>query len=145
MKRWDRKKRDRNEKGTIYRWHAISFSKDALWSLNFKITQNIQFQYLNIFSIQFCQKILFCYFLVPGWEKRERGCRIPMVEREKCRWHRFRLPKWTIFVSNSSIWWEDFILDVFVSLKFMKNRSELRLIFGFGFISIFEVVFWGHR
>jgi hypothetical protein len=32
----DWKKNDQNEKDAKYGWHAISFAKNAFWSLNFK-------------------------------------------------------------------------------------------------------------
>ena len=39
------------------------------------------------------------------------------VEREKCHWHQFKLPKRMIFVLNGFIWWEEFILGVFFTFK----------------------------
>jgi hypothetical protein len=54
-----------------------------------------------------------------------------MVERKTCSWHRYRLPKRMIFVSNTFIWREKFILGVFLLLKFMKKKIWAWVDFGF--------------
>jgi hypothetical protein len=73
------------------------------------------------FQFNFGIKSSFFYLVVPGWERRERDHWVPVVEREKYRWHRCRPTKHMIFVSNDSIRWGEFILCVFLPLKYVKK------------------------
>jgi hypothetical protein len=50
-----------------------------------------------------------------------RCCRIPTLEREKYRWHRFRTLKQSMFMLNGSILWENFILGVFFYLESLRK------------------------
>jgi len=92
------------------------------------------------FKLNFGIKFIFCYFLVPDWEKREKSHWIPAIEREIHRWHRFRPLKKTIFGLNYSFWWGKFLLCVFFTFKVREKKYELKLIFGFELILFFEIV-----
>jgi len=48
---------------------------------------------------------------------------------KKYHWYWFKSPKHTIFVSNDCIWWEKFILHVFLALKLMKKYIRTRINF----------------
>jgi hypothetical protein len=110
------KKGDINEKGVKHGWCVISFEKDVLWSSNFKNNTNYTILVPQYFSNSILvQKF---YFLVSNWEKIERGRKFFMVKREICRCHRFRTPKWTIFILNCYFWWGELILSVFFFFYF---------------------------
>ena len=63
------------EKGATHRWHAISFTKDTLWSLNFKNHENYTILMPQYFSNSILiQKFIFLKFFSP-W-LREKGYRL---------------------------------------------------------------------
>ena len=73
MKKWDSKKRDQNEKNIKHGWHAISFVKYALWSLNFKNHASYTIPAPQYFSNSILvQKFIFV-ILVFSWEERDRS------------------------------------------------------------------------
>jgi hypothetical protein len=117
--------------------------KNTFWFSNFQNNSNYiilvpQFFFLKSVLVQ---KIYFCYFLVPDWERRERGRWIPAVEREKYRWHWFIPLKQSIFVSNNSIWWGEFMLDVFFFTFKVQEKTYLRLVW-FLVSYWFGIIFW---
>jgi hypothetical protein len=105
MKKWDWKRNDQNEKYGKHDWCTISLKT---FTLVLQLKQSRKLYNLGsskLLQFHFGTTIYFCYFLVPGWERRERekGCQIPMVEGETYSWHQFRPPKWGMLVSNYSI------------------------------------------
>jgi hypothetical protein len=151
MKRWDWKKRGRNENDVKHGWHAISFEKDTLWSLNFKNHVKYIILVPQYFSIQFWYKSSFLLFFC-SWlrEEKEKGCRILVAEREKYRWYWFRPSKQIDYIC---VKWLHLMREIhikcFCTFKVReKNKFELRLIFGFRLISVLGAVFWvfvGHK
>jgi hypothetical protein len=62
----------------------MSVAKDALWFLNFKNHVNYTISTPQCFSNSILvQEFIFFYFLVPGWESRERACHISTVKRKQ--------------------------------------------------------------
>jgi hypothetical protein len=103
--------------------------------LTLKITQIIWFWHLNFFQIQFWYKSSFLLFLNP-WSREE-------IDRSPVSGGRERKILLTsIFVSNGSIWWWEFILGVFfLPLKFKIKQIQAQFDFSFWLILVFWCFF----
>jgi len=98
-----------------------------LWSSDLKNHANyIIWVPQYFFNFNLVQKFIFVIFwpLIKKGE-RKRGCQIPAIKRKTCRWHRFRLLKWIIFVSKYFIWLWKFILGVFFFTFKVHEKTNL--------------------
>jgi hypothetical protein len=134
---------DWNEKNIKHGWYNYKFCKRCVFlSLNFKHHTNYTISVSQYFSNSILvQKVHFCYFLVPGWERKERDHWILAVKRKK-------ISLTSIYATKTDyIWVKMFHLTrrvhimCFVPLTYLK----LKLIFGFRLILVFWAVFWGYR
>jgi hypothetical protein len=123
--RWNKKYKNTNK-------YRMKMDCDEINLLGYKLMK------IKITQVERCSNL----FLVLGWERREKSHCILAIVREKYHWHRFRLLKWSMFVSNSFIWWEKFILGFFTLKVHEKRTFKIGLIFGFGLILVLGISFW---
>jgi hypothetical protein len=93
------------------------------------------------FQFNFDTKIHICYFLVSGWERKERNCWNATVKRANQCHHWLRLAKKIDFGVKMFHLVRRVLFRCFLTLKFPKKRFKIRKVFGFGFFSVFFLFF----
>jgi len=118
------------------------------WTLVLQLKQSYKlynFGPSTFFQFHFGTTIYFCYFLILGWERRERSLDFSSRERNMLLTLIYATKMDDICVKLFHLM-RGIHIRCFCSLKVReKNRSKLELIFCFKLSSVFGTMFWGHE